>query len=75
MLTRISADGKVKAANRGNDAALFWTGGWAYCCSVSLRLDGYQTASQREISPAGNKPGAIPQQGCRLYQFIKRCTL
>lgn len=45
--------------------ALFWPGGWAYCRSVPVRLDGYQTASQWELLPAGNRPGAISTVGLK----------
>lgn len=57
MLTHSCTDGTAEGS--GNDAALLWPGGWAYCCSVSARLDGYHSASQREILPAGDRPGAI----------------
>lgn len=45
--------------------ALFWPGGWAYCRSVPVRLDGYQTASQWELLPAGNRPGSISTVGLK----------
>lgn len=59
----------VKVTGR-NDATLFWPYALAYCCSISVGLDGYQTVNQWEVLPAETIPGVnstVRPQAVEVY--------
>lgn len=59
-----------KTVSGRNDAAVFWPCALAYCCSVSVRLDEYQTVNPWEMLPAENRPGAnstVRPQAVEVY--------